>query len=103
MSEKEEKRRRQKRFSRKEKKTLSKQDNLFLTPSPRIIAPYAEATLARILLDLLLEFFKKRQRGERKKKVERESEPLFVFFFCRPLSPLEKKKKGEKRLLTPPP
>lgn len=32
--------------------SLSKNIIISLTPSPRIIAPYAEATLDRILLDL---------------------------------------------------
>jgi hypothetical protein len=49
--------------------------NNLLTPSPRIIAPYADATLARILLDLFLErleeigaFGRKEKRGKRSKE-----------------------------------
>lgn len=47
--EREEKEKRAEKLSKQETKKL---ETIFLTPSPRIIAPYAEATLARILLDL---------------------------------------------------
>lgn len=99
--------------------SLSKNIIISLTPSPRIIAPYAEATLDRILLDLNNGMFEDKEKKSGKSELlfffrsfcflPRSLEnsppsikkPLFVFLLSRSLSK-KKKLQNSNKLLTPP-